>query len=869
MDAQDGNRNALEPLAMAFCNRTLSVFLSAIMACALSCRKEAAPVAEPESGMITLELHTEQGFNAKLKSSIISDEDRIYDLNVWVYSEEGKMTDSCYEEGNPLFTGSGTLQAVMLAKDAGTAVVIANAGRKLDAPRFIDSAQKIAFSYASSSAPKGVLCMGQAGFEAVGNGLRCVVNLSRVMSRLELKARVCDDVSAAGGVLGDNVRVVSVRLRNSASVLNFIPFNAASSARTSKAEAAGELSDYEFMSAEDVRVLNSGGTVMLYSLPNYSAVPYVNSPNGRSALSTYVEMTLAYDAYGASSSGESVCRFYASDAQTIGLLGGCSYSADISISENGATAIWRKDDGRICVPDAFVVGQTRTILLLQAKPAENASSYSWSLDGKSDLQSSGHFSISGSHYDASGALLGVKVKAVGEGQGTLYLKDASGDVVGSVALSSAYPDLSIADLTLDVVGEEADFSVSGFPSRELFASDADYDEYYKPLSCNAGVTGGLDGSDFLEFSVTDGKAFVSKLSWERNSLSHSWEEAVGKRFPVSMKLSGGIEIGFNATVVDTEVAALAKGTYFGEVFNISFVQDPNAEVSGKPRSLEAVLAAHVPVSLYSGTLDDAARKGWRTWIDNDTADGFISFRSEGSIRWSIPETWTKHQGGGVCNIYAGRLNPHCGEYVKEKAGWFYMTCYHPVGLDIYVEKVPGEDIIAYCFRPHDDAFSIGNVEIDYVKAYRETRPTVLERINAATGIGNGAYHYIKDYYEVNFLHNPSAGENAPFYAGSMYMSSAEANKCTFYGRGTTLYPAGAYSGAAFGGTAGGANLPVYILSPYRLADSKETNPRPVGETDLGGKHGSVIVEKWACSTKAYWEWPEDDWNYYASEHRNR
>lgn len=835
----------------------LASMSASILCLAPSCDRSEPCPSDKGGGGLLLELRTADDYAPALKSSIITDEDKVYDVNVWIYNERGRLTDSCFESGNPLFTTYGNLNLTMLTNATGYVVVVANAGRELTAPHDFGSSCSVSMLYdAYSASSQGVLAAGNGVIIRKASGTVCPVTLSRVMSRIAMYVDVSAEARASGAVMGSNVRVKSARLRNVAATVDFVPSAVFSTARVSRVVDAAGLRDCDCLSASDLSSVNSGGVVYLYALPNYTNAAYVPTPSESTVLSTYIEITVAYDAFSGKSAGEVVCRFYASDKSVIGLLGGCSYNVGVSLSEDGGTAIWRKDDGRITVPGNFVPGETKIVSLVQDKPSEFASDYTWSLSPNSTLSTTDLFSISSDVTDASGSLVGVKVKALEAGSGTLYLRNASGIVVGETAITSVFPALSARNVTIDVVGTPDMTSLTGLPDASLFASPEDFNAYYGVRSFSAGTTDGIDGAGFISGRAEDLSVYVSQLHWNSGGTSLSWENVVGKTFPVDITLNCGRTVGFRATVTDSVVGPLASDEYLGEMFNITEVDDPNDEVASLPKTLVAALNAPVPASLYSGSISDAASEGWRTWAAGAVADGWIISRSPSSIWWNLPEELGSTSSGGSHAIRIGKLNPHCGEYVVRQAGWFHITAFHPVGLEVYTEII-GPDILAYCFRPHESVFLDCEPVIDVESAYKERRWEVLNYINHVTGIGSNGYHAFNNYYEVNFR----LGDGCPFYSDLQYMRTDALAKTVLIDSFAVTYPAGAYGSELFGGTgegSGSRNLPIYILSPYCCIDPETGAKKPLGVTEVAGHHGSVVIEKWACSTKAYWNWPEGE-----------
>ena len=258
------------------------------------------------------------------KSSLLANESLVRDLNIWVYSSSGQLVESFYLDGLSI-TSSGSVNVTTKAGGHSRLVVIGNAGRALTAPSLSSERAQVAMSYENDSSGMMVM-VGEGRLSLTSTGMQSSVELHRAMSRIALKVALNPSLTAAGGVLGGNVRISRAGFFNSPSALSVLPSAAWESARSFKAVQGTPFASGDNLSASDIATLYSGGTVYLYGMPNFTDIPYSDAPTANTQYSSYIEMLLEFDGIGNVSEGCVLCRFYANDGERIGLKGGYSYT---------------------------------------------------------------------------------------------------------------------------------------------------------------------------------------------------------------------------------------------------------------------------------------------------------------------------------------------------------------------------------------------------------------------------------------------------------------------------------------------------------------------------------------------------------------
>ena len=762
------------------------------------------------------------------RSSLISDETTVDNLNVWVYSPSARLVESCYFAADDIESGT----SVSYETEAGAGcyvVLVANAGEVLSPPGNISDT----FTLCPSELA-GMLMVGTGSLSPGPEGLQGSVALSRLMARISLSVRMDSALAAAGGVLGGSVKIRSLRLCNCSTENEFIPDNPLNSGRFYDPGKTAPLSDGDYLSQSDIAVLHSGGTVYLYTLPNYTCADYSEVPVTGTESAAYIEMIIDYGGLDGIGSGSACCRFYANDGEEIGLLGGCDYCVRILLSNDVSKALWRKDDFRLRDEGApLMAGKSRNIDLLQEKPYGEGTCL-FSLSASSIVQDDGIFSIS-VNSDAN-AVKGVVLTASGEGSGMLYVFDRTpsdgGVPLGELALSSYYPELLVDAVEADVCGTVACLSVHGRPLPEECASEIMYDGLYSVVSLEpVGNSGDICGGDFIDTEPWTESLYVGRLFWQHAGEQYGWASAVGRTLRYRATFACGLTADFDVAVSNSIDSRLGKNAFFGEVYDMTEVVDQNPAVGalGNITALSTpYLDADIPSSLAGNSWKS---EGWRTWYGGDlysggsVADGYISEKTSSRIRWTFPLSVLRENYGTI-PVYIGKVNPWCGDYVRVRAGYFYSTKYIPTGVDIFLSSVGFDtwgrcstgNSIAYVytvliFRAHDGYSSLN------------TNPSSFAHESGGgpylTGIGSGGY-VVFDVDGVQYLETNWNGDIEEYL-------TSEAGIKTSYDM-------------------------LYRYSPYTVLPEVEAADPSTGKTNA---HGIVHVHKWSVSNRVYFDYTHE------------
>ena len=786
------------------------------------------------------------------KSTFLSDESRISDLNIWIYMSTGQLKESFYLD-NLSINSAGQVNITTSAGGHSRLVVIANAGRELAAPSQDSESAKISMSYSNDGAGK-MLMIGEGTLTLTSTGMQSAIELHRAMSRISLRVGLNPSLTAAGGVLGGNVRIVRAGLFNCPSELSLEPVAAWESARTFKAIPGTTIAPGDYLSATDIATLCAGSAVNLYVLPNYTDIPYSDAPSDGTARSTYVEMLLALDGIGNVGEGRVLCRFYANDGDRIGIKGGCSYSCQVIISNDGASNSWRKDDFRLEVPDTFLAGEIKDVYLHSRN--HDTQAVAFSLSETPGVSETGVFRLG---EKVSGTYLqGVKVIAKNAGTGTLYCFDSNNALMGSVAMASVLPQISVSDKILDVTGGEVPLELQGLDEAySVRASDDLFASLYEISSIAPRESvSGLFGQDFIYAGKNDALLYVNDLFWTRAGEAKNWRDAVGKTFPYRVTLASGISADFNVSVTNDIVSCMRGNNDFGEAFDTSGVDDPLPAVAAlsSQNTITASISAAVPASFNTQTKNQWQANGWRSWFGGsileggNVADTYVTSWSANSICWVLPAAATRACYGSNIPLYVGKLNPHCGKYVREAVGYYASTYYSPVGVDLYMEVLEfynGSSLVntttCLCFRPHGAGIAL-DTEYGHF-AYQGRDGGSLYSNYSGIGVYGYATTGNGDFLETNWdgdLNKNSAFNygTGPFYGTSMFSY----NVCQ------------PYNGSVFGAT-GGKHLALYYYAPYTYYGGHAEIADNNGHVSA---KGYVSVEKWSVSSKAFFDWPEDE-----------
>ena len=842
-------------------NRTIIMILLQAAMLAAGCAKE--PGQEGKMGMaarITLTVD-----NLPLsKSSSINDEDSVHDLNIWVYSSSGELKETHYLDGLSIRT-AGDVDFDTAAGGHSRLVLIGNAGRSLQGPATNNATGSYSMDYSGSQKP--VLLVGEGNLSLTATGMRSSVTLFRAMSRIALKVELSDAMKASGCTLGGNVRVTGAKLCNSPSVFAIQPCNAWDSVRNFKAVSGTPMTAGDSLSAGDLATLQSGGTVYLYSLPNYTGIAYTDRPEDATSKSCYIEMTIESDAVPGISEGVSVCRFYANDGARIGLQGGCSYSCRVTVSNDGAAHHWRKDDYRFEQPGDFYAGTRKTVLLHSGN--HDPAGISFSLSETPGLSDDGLFRIEGKAV-SGGLCYGVVLSSRDAGSGVLCAFDAEGNLMGRMPLTSEYPVFTVPDISLDVIGTERSFVVRGL--EDIYASRVS-DELYEALYSvrdvePEGAEYGFHPEDFICLDVSSKQLWVNNLQWTRNGVVCSWLEAVGKTYLYRVTLACGTHADMNVRVVNEVVGRFASSDNYGEVVNTSEIPSPTSAV----RALDgrSITISRTGVSVPSDLQGDWRTAGWASWYggsaleEGTSADAFMSVLSNG-IRWNFGSTVTQALYAEDIPVFIGKLNPNCGEYVRTCVGYYSSSKYIPAGMEYAFIQIGfdsfgnvnmgnnGMEVYSMLvFREHD-----ANSSIAYASCKKGDSPypvgstcMSLDTDGTASWNENGRRCYLICYTgDLYDKFSPVMGDSRPIESSSSFATSIVWQAESESGTDRTRFASSTYGGN------GTSNIWLYLYCPYT-----SVNVYAAGSNGRAPQKGLVRVHLWSVSEKATFDYnPATEW----------
>jgi len=816
----------------------------------LGCTEERILPDRPGS-TVRLSLTLEEG--AAPKSSAISDEDLLTDMNIWIYSSSGSLRETHYIESLSI-RGSGSVSFGTGAGGRSRLVVIANAGRELAAP--VSWSQRVDITFCLPQDGSGrILFVGEANLGLGTDGFNASVHLCRGMARIGLRLQLSEALAAEGAQLGRDVRILSARLRNCPLGVSLLPSSATNSLRYFKAEQAATLTDGDYLDAGDIAALQSGGTVYLYSLPNYSDLPYSAEPGSGYECSTYLEMCFESDALAMSGPGRTMCRFYANDGERVGLVGGCSYLCRVIFSNNAAENEWRKEDYRFSLPGTLVAGTRNPISLLSAN--HHPDSLSFSLSSVPGISSDGIFSL-GEKVLSSGRCAGVEVIPLRAGTGELNVFDAKGNIMGELVLNAEYADFHVQPISADVCGITQPIVVTGL--EDAYARRAS-DELFTSLYSLSGISSagpenGIDPEAFITVDDQGQRVYVGMLNWDADGCSHSWEDVVGMSFQYRLSLSCGAYRNFDIEIENGIVGRFASDAYYGEVVNTSEVPDPKNPV----RALDGrdITIERRGVSLPPDLDDEWPWNGWASWYGGSTAGGgypagnYMSVLEDG-LRWDFGEDVTQNLYGADIPVFIGKYNPWCGEYVRTCVGHYSSTKYLPSGLEhaFLQYDIYGLGIISMLvFREHDTWTSIdvsSAMEGDEI-SHDAANLLGLESGNASWYEAGRRCFMI--FYSGDVLQRFSPDIS---WGRDICSSSAFANRSIWQQESCSV-PWNKYAAIAYGGN-GSYNRWIYLYCPY--------NSTGVYAADASGRvpaRGLVPVQLWSVSQKACLEYqPSEEW----------
>ena len=443
------------------------------LAALLSCAKEPLPRV-PEAGRSGAEVRLRVLGAAdapEARSALVSptQPDAIYDINVWQYSQGGRLLAAFYVDGLSATSGEAVvgLRADIWSTDR--LVVVANAGRALEAPA--SASQRVTFPYAAQATPSGymgVLAVGTCDHlaqDSESNIWTGTVPLQRAMARMDIQLALGSSLTVWGAsFLSGGVRVTEFTLRDSPAEFSFVP-SSPSTVQSYTLAGSAPRADLDRLPSF---VLPDGGTVSgyqaVYALPNLQGIPGSGwlTAGGTFSNATTATMTVLFtEDFGGFAPGPVAFSFLpAGDNKYADLVGGRNYRTTLTL-ENACTAgsdyAGRRCDCRfrVLADNACEVGEEITVAL--ATPAEYPAGSGdqvlerISLSPTSLVHDDGVFRITGAEVSegaftdrVSGALVGidsaegVRLAALVPGESTLYYtRTFRGTVLtGSIALKA-------------------------------------------------------------------------------------------------------------------------------------------------------------------------------------------------------------------------------------------------------------------------------------------------------------------------------------------------------------------------------------------------------------------------------------------------
>ncbi|MCR5520109.1 MAG: hypothetical protein K6F21_07225 [Bacteroidales bacterium] len=831
--------------------KTKYIRLVLLLCCLAGCKEESV-LPEISGGEVRLSVSLEE--DPLSKSAVIPDENLLSDINVWMYSSSGVLRESHYIDNLDIH-GSGSFS---FGTDAGLnsrLVLIGNAGRQLEAPQ--DWLQELSIPMPRPQSGDGrILFVGEGRMSAASNGFASSLNLYRGMARIGLRVQLSNTLSRAGAQLGRDVRVVSARLCNSPQCVSLLPSSACNSLRHFKADPQTPLAAGDYLDAGDIARLNAGGTVYLYSLPNYCDIPYSAAPSGSTDLCTYLELLFESDSLAASGPGNTLCRFYANDGERIGLLGGTSYLCRVIFSNESSDNYWRKEDYRFAQPGTLVAGTRNNISLLAGNL--NPDSLSFSLSSTPGVLSDGVFEL-GNKLLSNGRCSGVELLTRSAGDGRLHLFDAQNRPMGELALHSEYADFHILPISADVCGEPESFEIRGLEDAyERRVSDEVFEELYSVADVYpAGAGGPFSPENFLTVDIPRKQFHVSTLFWTDSGQSYSWENVVDTSFDYRVELRSGTSSNLCVNIVNRLVGSFASDAYYGQVVNTSEVPSPLPAV----RALDGcdIVVERRGVSLPDGFDGSWSANGWASWYGGTSAggghpaDSYMSVLADG-VRWNFGREVTRSLYGSAIPVFIGKFNPWCGDPVRVCVGTYASTKYEASGMEYafrLLETRENGNFSMLIFREHDPWCQISSGSGILGDNLSPEDSYYLGIDNGATRwVENGRNCYLICYYgELDYLFDNEFGPEerdissaSSFANASIWRSESRAS------------PWNKYAATAYGGN-GSYNRWVYLYCPY--------NSTGVYAADASGRvpaKGLVPVHLWSVSEKATFDYqPASDW----------
>ena len=285
---------------------------------------------------------------APVRSDLVSatQPDAIYDLNVWQYSHNGSLLASFYIDGLSATTGHASVSVRADVWQTDRFVVVANAGRTLDAPASIS--QRVSYDYVRQTTPSGymgVLAVGACTSltqNSESNEWEANVQLQRAMARLDIQLALGSDLTSQGASFqSGGVYVTQFFLMDSPAEFSFVPSDPGS-VQSYILPSWGPRANLDKITSFPLPI---GGT-----LSGYQAVYCLPNSQGRLASgwltvtsefadATTVGMVVQFSqAFGGSAPGMVGYRFFpAGDNRYVDLVGGRNYRTTVTIGGGGTT----------------------------------------------------------------------------------------------------------------------------------------------------------------------------------------------------------------------------------------------------------------------------------------------------------------------------------------------------------------------------------------------------------------------------------------------------------------------------------------------------------------------------------------------------
>ena len=246
----------------------------------------------------TIMMTVKAGVDTDTKSRYSPDENRIHDINLYVFDTQGNLVLSRYEEVRP-----DNITVQLKAGKNYIVRAVANLGMQKS---FADESELLSWSLQWPDFQRNACMIMSGSTETLPEDNIVIVYLT--LKRIASKVSFCIDDSALG-----SVEITSVKLCQAP--LSTIPFASANKAASTSDVAGGDSA-----SDADLAVLNNGGEVIFYLFENMQGTllpgntdPWAKVPGNIStagSLCSYVEVEGHFDGVSSIFSGDVCYRFY-------------------------------------------------------------------------------------------------------------------------------------------------------------------------------------------------------------------------------------------------------------------------------------------------------------------------------------------------------------------------------------------------------------------------------------------------------------------------------------------------------------------------------------------------------------------------------